>query len=134
MKDQWKLCRIAKQYSFSAAHFLPLVPNGHPCKKMHGHNYVVELEVRGEISPLDGFCSNLDFYKLDLLMKPILEKLDHQTINETIENPTAELIAKYIMDDINSRLAIIYSVKVWETPKCWAMVINDGLYKPAHRE
>ena len=135
IRDAWKLCRIGKQYSFSAAHFLPLVGANHPCRRMHGHNYVVELEVRGEIAPVDGFCSNIDFFQLDLLMKPILEKIDHRTLNDEIENPTAELIAQYIMDEINKNRAILFSVKVWETPKCFAMVVNkDGVYKPEHRE
>ncbi len=135
MDKSWPLCRIAKQYSFSAAHHLPKVPDGHPCKRMHGHNYQVEIELRGEIAPKDGFCGNTDFYMVDADVKPIIERLDHQILNDFIENPTAELIANYFLKEINKNKSIYYSVKVWETPKCWAMVVNrDGYFHPAHRD
>lgn len=135
MKNSWQLCRIGKQYSFSAAHYLPKVHNGHPCKRMHGHNYLVEVEYRGEIAPIDGFCGNLDFAKIDAAVKPVIDRLDHQVLNDFIENPTAELIAAYILDEINSELSIFFSVTVWETPKCWAQVVNgEGFYKKEHRE
>ncbi len=135
MKDTWPLCRIGKQYHFSAAHYLPKVHDGHPCKRMHGHNYVVEVEIRNEISPIDGFCGNIDFYKVDEVMNPLIKRLDHRTLNDIpgLENPTAELIAKWILD--NYEPAILFSVKVWETPKCYAQVINrDGYFQKAHRE
>lgn len=135
MKQKWQLCRIGKQYSFSAAHQLPLVPDGHPCKRLHGHNYVVQVEFRGEIAPKDGFCGNLDFADLDKVVKPIIERLDHQFLNDFIPNPTAELIAAYFLTEINKERSIYHSVTVWETPKCYAMVINDeGWYQKEHRE
>ena len=135
MSKPWQLARIGKQYAFSAAHQLPCVPDGHPCKRLHGHNYVVELEVRGEIAPKDGFCNNLDFMEVDKHMRPIIEKLDHHFLNEIpgLENPTAELIAAWILDQYPVKY--LYSVTVWETPKCWAQVINsDGLFVKAHRD
>lgn len=131
----WQACRIAKQYTFSAAHRLPYVGEGHPCHRMHGHNYVVELEVRGEISPKDGFCGNVDFFMLDKGMRPLLVELDHRTLNDVsgLENPTAELIAQWIMGRFQP--AILFSVKVWETPDCWAQVVNaEGLFKAIHKE
>jgi len=135
MKANWQLARIGKQYAFSAAHQLPCVPDGHPCKRLHGHNYIVEVEIRGEIAPKDGFCSNIDFMEVDKHMKPIIEQLDHHFLNDItgLENPTAELIAAWILDKYPVKY--LYSVTVWETPKCWAQVINeDGFYKKAHRE
>lgn len=133
----WELCRIAKEYSFEAAHMLPKVPDGHKCKRLHGHNYKVEVEFRGEIAPKDGFCGNLDFADIDAQVKPIIDRLDHQYLNEIegLDNPTAENIAAYLLREINSTRSIFFSVKVWETPKCWAMVVNkDGLFRSAHKE
>ena len=131
----WQLARIGKQYAFSAAHRLPKVPDWHQCHRLHGHNYIVEVEIRGEISPTDGFCNNIDFYKVDESMKPLLEKLDHHYLNdiEGLENPTAENIAMWILK--NFKPSILWSVKVWETPKCWAEVVNrDGYFQKEHRE
>ncbi|MBK8772151.1 MAG: 6-carboxytetrahydropterin synthase [Rhizobiales bacterium] len=124
--------RIGKQYSFSAAHQLPRVPDGHPCKRVHGHNYVVEIEVRGDTQP-NGFCNGLDFYEIDKHFKPLVDRLDHQNLNDFIDNPTAENIARWLMDEV--ALKFIYSVTVWETPKCWAMAVNaDGLFAKANRD
>lgn len=132
-KANWQLCRIGRQYSFSAAHWLPNVADGHKCKNLHGHNYVVELEVRNEIAPKDGFCGNVDFATLDEAMAPILKQLDHKCLNDVMENPTAELIAAWILEQFAPK--ILFSVKVWETPKCWAQVVADGGYfQKAHRE
>jgi 6-pyruvoyltetrahydropterin/6-carboxytetrahydropterin synthase len=127
----WNLCRIGKQYHFSASHLLTGVPDSHPCSRLHGHNYVVEVEVRGETQPRTGFV--MDFYDLDDSVKPLIDQLDHTHLNDTIDNPTAENIAQWILERIHQNVA--YSVKVWETPKCWAMAINaDGLFKGAHKE
>lgn len=135
MSKTWQLARIGKQYHFAAAHFLPKVPDGHKCKNMHGHNYMVEVEIRNEISPLDGFCGNVDFYQVDESMKPIIAKLDHKLLNEVegLENPTAENIAAWILKEYQP--AILFSVTVWETPKSWATVVNrEGFFQKEHRE
>ena len=132
---EWQLCRIGKQYAFSAAHKLPHVHPNHPCHRLHGHNYTVEVEIRGEIAPKDGFCASVDFLDVDRHMKPIIEQLDHRYLNEIdgLDNPTAENIAAWILDKYPVKY--LFSVKVWETPKCWAEVINaDGYYQKAHRE
>lgn len=136
MSKAWQLCRIGKQYEFSAAHFLPKVDDGHPCKRMHGHNYTVEIEIRGEIAPINGFCAQTDFSDIDKIVKPIIARVDHRVLNEFIDNPTAENIAAYFLREfMDNSTRHLFSVKVWETPKCWAMVVNgDGLYHPKHRE
>ena len=135
MNKQWQLSRIGKQYSFSSAHFLPNVPDGHKCKGMHGHNYVVEVEIRGEISPLDGFCGNIDFYKIDESMKPLIKLVDHKVLNDIpgLENPTAEIIAAWFLSNFSP--AMLFSVTVWETPKCYATVVNrEGYFQKEHRD
>jgi 6-pyruvoyltetrahydropterin/6-carboxytetrahydropterin synthase len=132
----WELCRIAKEYAFEAAHMLPKVSEHHKCHRLHGHNYKVEVELRGEIAG-DGFCNNRDFADIDDQVKPIIARLDHRYLNdiEGLENPTAENIAAYLLKEINAERSIFFSVKVWETPKCWAMVINkDGLFRAGHKE
>ena len=126
-KNTWKRgARIAKQFNFSASHQLTGVPDDHPCARLHGHNYMVEVEVRGDVNPHTGFV--VDFQIIDNAIKPLIEKLDHYHLNDIIENPTAENIAQWIMD--NHRPHFAFSVKVWETPKCWAKVLNpDGFWR-----
>lgn len=133
MKRHWQYSRIGRIYNFSAAHQLSRLPETHKCHRLHGHNYKVEIEARGDTFEPSGFCLNLDFAVVDRLIKPVIERLDHQNLNEIIENPTAENIAQWILDQVAG--SFVYSVKVWETENCWAMAINgDGLYHAVHKE
>ena len=128
MRDEWKHARIGKQYSFCASHQLTGVPEGHQCANLHGHNYVVEVEIRGEINPRTGFI--IDFAIIDKVFEPLIAQLDHSHLNDTIDNPTAERIAQWIMDNHSPHNA--FSIKVWETPKCWAQIVNpNGLWRKA---
>lgn len=130
MRNGWNSARIGKRYEFSAAHHLPMTMDSHPCHRMHGHNYIVEIEVRGDVEPQSGWI--IDFHHIDQNIKPLIEKLDHQVLNDFIENPTAENIAMWIMG--NYPVKYVFSVTVWETPKCWAKVINkDGFYTQAEK-
>jgi 6-pyruvoyltetrahydropterin/6-carboxytetrahydropterin synthase len=129
-REEWKLARIGKRYEFSAAHYLTGVPESHPCSRMHGHNYMVDVEVRGDVSPVTGFL--IDFYEIDKYMKPLVAQLDHICLNDIIENPTAERIAQWILEQYPVKY--LWSVKVWETPKCYAEVINhNGFWSAADK-
>lgn len=115
-----KSARIGKTYAFSAAHHLTGVPPDHPCARLHGHNYRVDVELFGEIDPVSGFARGIDFADLDRAMKPVIERMDHRLMNDVVANPTAENIARYIAQEID--LEGVVSVRVWETDKCWAEV------------
>jgi len=133
MKRVWQYSRIGKTYKFSAAHRLLLLPEHHKCHRLHGHNYKIEIEVRGDVMEKTGFCLNIDYADIDKIVKPLVSQLDHQYLNDFIENPTAENIAQWFLDKLVQ--TYIYSVKVWETDNCWAMAINqDGLYHAVHKE
>lgn len=107
--------KITQAFVFEAAHRLPNVPDGHKCKNMHGHSYRVELTYVGDIDPHTGFV--LDFFDIERQLKPLFAQLDHKVLNEVpgLGNPTAENIAIWI-----SRKTDAYSVRVYETPMCWA--------------
>lgn len=119
---------ISRSYSFEAAHFLPNVPDGHKCKKMHGHSYVISVRVRGVSDPHTGFV--IDFADLDALVNPMIKELDHQVINDFIENPTAERIVSWFLDRLMPKLTpiknlYIVAVRVNETVKAYAQEIRD---------
>lgn len=106
---------------FSAAHNLRDYHG--KCEKLHGHNYRVEVFIRGKKLDKSGLLA--DFVKIKKALKKVLDKLDHQYLNEippfTKLNPTAENISKYIYEEFNSLLATRYSVlsvnkvTVWES-------------------
>ena len=111
-----------------------MVAPSHKCRKLHGHNYRVEVEIRGEINNHGAYGSGMveDFAEIDGRMEPLLAQLDHSLLNDLIENPTAENIAFWILDEYS--LKNIWRVRVWETDKCWAEVVNEqGQWPINHR-
>jgi 6-pyruvoyltetrahydropterin/6-carboxytetrahydropterin synthase len=109
--------RIGRTYRFESAHFLPNVPQGHKCRSLHGHNYRVEIVVRGSLDER-GFVK--DFAEIDDEITPLLKQVDHRLLNdvEGLENPTAEIIAAWFFE----RIADCESVRVYENDHCWAEV------------
>lgn len=112
--------KITQAFTFEAAHRLPNVPATHKCHRMHGHSYRVELQLDGKVNPDTGFV--IDFFDLEKAFGPLLEQLDHHTLNEIegLENPTAENISTWIWSRVRPLLPELNSVKVFETPMCWA--------------
>lgn len=108
---------------FSAAHRLRNY-NG-KCENLHGHNYKVELTVRGD-TLVNGML--IDFALLKQKIDTIIKVLDHNYINEiepfTQIEPSAENIAEYIYKALSARMpdmVFLSSVKVWESGDNWAI-------------
>ncbi|MDW9709530.1 6-carboxytetrahydropterin synthase QueD [Sinorhizobium meliloti] len=112
--------KITQAFTFEAAHRLPNVPSTHKCHRMHGHSYRVELQLKGSVDPKTGFV--IDFFDVEKVFGPVLESLDHHTLNDIdgLENPTAENIAVWIWQKVKPLRHELHSVKVFETPSCWA--------------
>lgn len=110
---------LTRRFEFNAAHSLPKVDETHKCKQVHGHNYTVEIAVRGEVDPQYGWV--IDFGDLKKAMVPIIETLDHSYLNEIagLENPTAELIAGWIWDQLKPSISGLYRVSISETAATW---------------
>jgi len=113
---------VRKSLEFSAAHALRDYEG--PCARVHGHNYRVEVEVRGP--ELDGRELLVDFYDVDRWLKPLVAQVDHRLLNEvppfTEVNPTAEAIAAWFYRELKRALgplppgARLVAVHLWETP------------------
>ncbi len=108
--------RIAKSFTFDAAHYLPNVPDGHKCKNLHGHTYKVEIELDGPVEPHTGFV--MDFGELKTVVKPLIDLLDHSFLNdiEGLENSTAENLSVWLWKKLESDLPLLYCISIWETP------------------
>jgi 6-pyruvoyltetrahydropterin/6-carboxytetrahydropterin synthase len=108
--------RLERSYRFEAAHFLPKVPPGHKCARMHGHSYLVEVAIEGDVDPERGWV--MDFAEIDEHVTPLVRQLDHQVLNEIdgLANPTSELLAVWLWGKLAPRLAALCEVAVSETP------------------
>ncbi|MBL4767784.1 MAG: 6-carboxytetrahydropterin synthase QueD [Rhodobacteraceae bacterium] len=111
--------RISKEFHFSASHRLDNLPETHQCARLHGHNYVVVIELATEILNQDGFVR--DYHELSVFKTYIDENFDHRHLNDVLDLPTtAENLAKHFFDWCQLRWPEISSVRVSETPKTWA--------------
>lgn len=111
--------RISQAFTFEAAHRLPNVPEGHRCRRMHGHSYRIEIRIEGPVDAQSGFV--VDFFDVEAAFAPLLDRLDHHCLNEVegLENPTAENISIWIWDRLRPSLPNLAAVAVYETPNSW---------------
>jgi 6-pyruvoyltetrahydropterin/6-carboxytetrahydropterin synthase len=107
--------RLVHEFRFEAAHRLPRVPEGHKCARLHGHSFRVELAVEGQVDPETGWL--IDFAVLHDLWAPIHERLDHRYLNEVpgLENPTSEVLARWIWEALVPALPSLVQVTLFET-------------------
>lgn len=112
--------KVTQAFTFEAAHRLPNVPATHRCHRMHGHSYRMEVTVAGAVDPATGFV--VDFFDIEAVLAPALKQLDHSCLNDIagLENPTAENIALWTWRKIIPALSALASVRIYETPDCWA--------------
>jgi 6-pyruvoyltetrahydropterin/6-carboxytetrahydropterin synthase len=109
---------IAKKFSFSASHTLAL-GDDHPCSRLHGHNYTVEIELGAP--ELDSRGMVVDYGELRALKTHLDTLYDHRHLNEVMEcEPTAENVAEQIFQFAATIWPGVRSVTVGETPATWA--------------
>ena len=121
---------VAVEQSFASAHALRNYKGR--CENVHGHNWKVRVVIEGE--KLDQTGMLVDFLDVKSLMGEILDRIDHQFLNEIapfdVINPSAENIAEYFYQHMTGRLADapvpvrIREVKIWETD------IQSATYRP----
>jgi len=107
---------IRKEFHFCASHVLNGLPEGHQCGRMHGHNYVVVVELQSELLDDTGFV--LDYGELSQIKEWIDLRLEHRHLNEVmLGQPSAENIAKWIYHTWKGRFPKLHAIEVSETPK-----------------
>jgi 6-pyruvoyltetrahydropterin/6-carboxytetrahydropterin synthase len=114
--------QITVEAGFSSGHYLRNYQG--KCENPHWHNYKVRVTLAG--AALDETGLLLDFKLLKQVLKPTIDRIDHQMLNDLepfIElNPSAENLAKYFFDETNGRIAGLTGGRVrvkdctiWET-------------------
>jgi 6-pyruvoyltetrahydropterin/6-carboxytetrahydropterin synthase len=115
---------IAKRFSFSASHVLTAVPDDHKCRRLHGHNY--EVEVVCEAAELDHRGMVVDYFDLDPVKRFVDATVDHRHLNDVLDGePTAERLAWWLYESLKGELPTeiaqrITAIRVHETPRTWA--------------
>ena len=106
---------IFKEFTFEAAHRLPNLPAGHKCTRLHGHSFRVAVHVTGPVAEREGWV--MDFADIKSAFQPIKDQLDHYYLNEIegLENPTSEVLARWIWTRLAPRLPGLTQLVVRET-------------------
>ncbi len=106
---------IFKEFTFEAAHRLPNLPAGHKCTRLHGHSFRVAVHVAGPVAEREGWV--MDFADIKSAFQPIKDQLDHYYLNEIegLENPTSEVLARWIWTRLAPRLPGLTQLVVRET-------------------
>lgn len=107
--------RLSKTFHFEAAHDLPTFPDGHKCRRLHGHSFRFDVVVEGEVDPEKGYL--IDYGDIKKAAEPIVSRLDHYYLNEIpgLSNPTSENVAKWLWTQLKPVLGQLSSIIVYET-------------------
>jgi 6-pyruvoyltetrahydropterin/6-carboxytetrahydropterin synthase len=127
---------VGRRESFNAAHQLydPDLPDEEnrrlfgKCANLHGHNYVLEVVVAGEVNPASGYVLDIKCLS-DIIAAQVIRDVDHRNLNTDVpwlkgRIPTTENLAQAFWERLEPQLpgGLLRSVRVWETDKNWAEV------------
>jgi len=117
--------QIRKSFTFEAAHVLPHHPG--KCARLHGHSYRLDVALEGPLrseGPAAGMIEDFDTVTR-VVKEHVVAELDHRSLNELIENPTAEHIALWIWNRLASELPALAEIVVWETRRACVVLRKD---------
>ncbi len=105
--------RLDVEFYFAAAHRLPRYEG--PCFRMHGHNYKFFVGLEGEVDPRTGMIADFGEVKR-IVREQVLARVDHQSLNDLLENPTAENIARWIWEALEPHVSGLAEIRLYEIP------------------
>ena len=111
-------CRVVELFSrftLESARRLPRLAPDHPCARLHGHSFQIELRVAGPLDPDLGWI--IDFADIQAAWRPVHAALDHRCLNDVpgLENPTSEHLARWLWQRLKPVLPGLSQVQVMET-------------------
>jgi len=103
---------LKRTFRFEAAHQLPDYPG--KCRKLHGHGYRLIVSVTLPVDPQTGL--SMDFAEIENIVKEsVITKIDHQNLNDIIENPTSERMVIWIWKQLEGKLKGLCELELAET-------------------
>jgi 6-pyruvoyltetrahydropterin/6-carboxytetrahydropterin synthase len=118
--------RLEHDLRFESAHWLPQVPAGHRCRRVHGHSYQLTVVVEGAVDPAMGWV--VDYATIQAAVEPVVGALDHRLLNELpeLENPTSEAIAAWIWRRLAPALPGLVELRLHETHDTRCIYRGEG--------
>ncbi|MEM1057888.1 MAG: 6-carboxytetrahydropterin synthase QueD [Verrucomicrobiota bacterium] len=108
---------LTKTLEFAAAQSLPTFPEGHKCRGLHGHTFIVDVSVTGEVDPESGIF--YDFANISEAAAPLIDQLDHSYLNDIpgLEKPTTELMCAWFWEKLSPKLPGLSEIVIHESPR-----------------
>lgn len=112
-------------YHIEAARRLLNLPESHPCSRVHGHSFRIEVHVTGPVDANTGWV--MDFAELDAAFSPIRAQLDHRYLNDIagLENPTSERLAQWLWQKLKPALSGLCKIVIQETHQSGCIYTGD---------
>ena len=103
--------------------------------KVHGHNYILDVTITGEVNSDSGFIVDIQDIK-SIVFKNVIALLDHSQIEKDIEwfdgkQPSTENLVLFIWEQISSKIKIparLYKIKLRETPTIFTEYFGPNIY------
>jgi 6-pyruvoyltetrahydropterin/6-carboxytetrahydropterin synthase len=118
---------IFNRFHLECARRLPNLPGDHPCARLHGHSFQIEVHVAGPLDPNLGWV--LDFADIQRAWQPIHTALDHRCLNDIagLANPTSEHLAIWVWNQLKPTLPGLSKVVVMETAQSGCIYTGEGV-------
>lgn len=97
--------KLGMEFYIDYAHKL----NGHAlCGRPHGHTARIVIEIEGNVKGGKHYRDNMiiDFADMKAICREILDKLDHQDLNQQFDMPTSENITKWIFEQLSKKVPV----------------------------
>ncbi|HWT06664.1 MAG TPA: 6-carboxytetrahydropterin synthase QueD [Xanthomonadales bacterium] len=114
--------QIRKSFTFEAAHVLPHHPG--KCARLHGHSYRLDVALEGELQasgPAAGMVEDFEVVSR-VVNAAVINELDHRSLNELMDNPTAENLIVWMWGRLADELPQLAELVLWETPRACAVM------------
>lgn len=115
---------------FEAARRLPKVPAGHPCGRLYGLAFYLDIHVLGELDPATGWV--FDFAEIERAFAPLRAQLDHNYLNDVdgLDNPTSEMLVTWIWERLASKIPGLTQLTLRENDVSRVVYRGPGPHRP----
>jgi 6-pyruvoyltetrahydropterin/6-carboxytetrahydropterin synthase len=113
---------VRRRFRFEAAHRLPHHPG--KCRELHGHSFELAVTLELPVDAQSGMA--LDFQAIkEAVHQRVLARVDHRNLNDIMDNPTAELLAVWIWQQLVEALPGLSEIELFETRDCSVVYRGD---------
>lgn len=103
---------LKRLFKFEAAHQLPKYKG--KCQKFHGHSYRLIVSLKLPVDSETGL--SMDFQEIQKVVEQaVITRMDHQNLNEVIDNPTSERLVQWIWNQLERKLKGLFELELAET-------------------